>query len=279
MAQIMAVCSDMELLCDCPGVDDDLGDQGWQSDIPGDVSDDGSLGPPGFAVRSELGSEAESLFGPGDERGCDDVEESLFGRGDEQDRGDGEAPALGAGGELGPDPHQANIVAAVAPEPLHLLPVVRRSLLSWLRPGAGLQANLASCMRPEAPVRRADAVETMKPIAQLTSPTVPRRSATLAAEASHIDKDPRTVGQHIQDFAACSWQVARLLGRGWFGQIADLIAHGFQPTLAITSISYDETPLLMRTGADQVRNSSVQGLPNRCQMQRCTRVAQEAAFV
>ena len=119
----------------------------------------------------------------------------------------------------------------------------------------------------------------MKPIAQLTSPTVPRGSATLAAEASHIDKDPRTVGQHIQDFAACSWQVARLLGRGWFGQIADLIARGFKPTLAITSISYDETPLLMRTGADQVRNSSVQGLPNRCQMQRCTRVAQEAAFV
>ena len=72
----------------------------------------------------------------------------------------------------------------------------------------------------------------------------------MAAEASHIDKDPRTVGQHIQDFAACSWQVARLLGRGWFGQIADLIARGFKPTLAITSISYDETPLLMRAGTD-----------------------------
>ena len=90
----------------------------------------------------------------------------------------------------------------------------------------------------------------MKPIAQLTSPTVPRGSATLAAEASHIDMDPRTVGQHIQDFAACSWQVARLLGRGWFGQIADLIARGFKPTLAITSISYDETPWLMRAGTD-----------------------------
>ena len=179
---------------------------------------DSSLGPAGAQL-----SDGESDLGP-------------LGAIDDGSEAGGLAASEGSEGEASP--------AAVVPAGLP----PQQQLAVWFRaPVHGLTPQLSRLFRVGAPItRRAGALQDIAKIKDLTAGPTPRRSAPLGVEADRLGMHHEVFKETLIDFAASSTWTAKMICQGTFGQISSMLARGYQAVVAMTTLSYDETPILLR---------------------------------
>lgn len=191
---------------------------------------DSDLGPPGMLLV------AEDSSGSGSDLGPPGIPGHLL-----EDGGAEIAQAAIVGRELAPAPGHGEHGQRSEPWQLH----------QWCRPAEGLEASIAACWAPGATsTRQSRPVELIRQAVQKVCGPAVRKSASLAAEAQEMGVSERSWGRSLSELSSAIYHSSRLLCAGWLGSLGALIASGLAPVLAITRISYDETPIWLRASTD-----------------------------
>jgi hypothetical protein len=145
---------------------------------------------------------------------------------------------------------ESSVVAAPPPTSTDLVQH-RQSLEGWLLPSSELQHTLVG-LRSSQNQRQSHMVDEVGRVVEYLLGSEHRGACVPAmAEAKLLDIPVYRSNSTIREIASCMFEACLLYGHSLFKQLASALASGCQPLCALTQVSYDETPLVMRAGGQR----------------------------